>query len=115
MVRLFALHFASVKTRGGGGAEKGVWGPGERAVVVILPGQEEALQRRLGELAGHVAPDAAEASGVGRAVTTFSGLSVAGRRGPGRCGPWCRGSGDDDEVLGVEGAVAAVPGWRGPF
>ena len=43
---------ARVHTRHGcaeaGGAEKGVGGPGERAVVEVLSRQEEAVQRRLG-------------------------------------------------------------------
>ena len=93
-------------------------GPGERAVVVILPGQEEAVQRRLGELAGHVAPNGAEASGVGRAVTTVPGLSGQGGVGRGGVGlgagaaapmeryvaskeQWlrCRGGGDHFDVV----------------
>jgi len=61
-----------------------------------------------------VAPDGTEASDVGRAVTTVPGLSGAGRLGPGGRGPWCW-SGADEEVLGVEGAVAAMPRWWGPF
>ena len=67
-----------------------------------------------GELAGTVAPE-----WCGGFVTEEQWRRCRGcwghglgQHGPGRRGPWCRNSGADAEIRGVEGAVTAIPrGW----
>jgi len=84
----------------------------ERAVLVILPRQEGAVQRCLGnspELWRRVEQRFVVSEKQGRRCRGCQGDGL-GRRGPGRRGPSCRNSGADAEIRGVDGGVAGCRG-----